>query len=71
MAEISRLFVVALTHRHNNGLSICSRDGDAQAAGGELLGLAVLTKAFALGDCQWPGGLPSVRSYIWGLGAMP
>ena len=35
-----------------NGLG----DGLAQAVCGELLGLAVLTKALALGEGQWPGG---------------
>ena len=35
---------------------------------GELLGLAVMTKALALGDCQWPDGCELCRDFYWGWG---
>ena len=49
------MFNQVQTHSSNSkrtdGLCI----GMRRPSVGELLGLAVLTKALALGDCQWPG----------------
>jgi hypothetical protein len=53
--------------RRNDGLCI----GMRRPSLGELLGLAVLTKALALGEGQWPGGDVCRQDLLWGWARCP